>query len=288
MPTKGNDLKSAASVEFTHGDLTSPQSLDGFLEPGCVVVNLVYLWNASEAENLAIMSNISQACKAARINRLIHCSTAAVIGRARENNVSEETRCRPISPYGITKLKVEQVITSAATGYYDTAILRPTVVFGPNGNPLKKLVGDLANGSPLRNYLKSCLFGRRRMNLVPVSTVVAAIQFLINREEPFGGSVFNVSDDDSPANNFSDVESFLIGALGLPQYHVPRVPIPLDFLSFLLRCMGRNNVNPHCNYSPEKLLGLGFIRPISLEVALTEYTDWYRSVCSSVPELPSL
>ncbi len=179
--------------------------------------------------------------------------------------------------YGIPKLTVEEAVFNAAHGSFDAVILRPTSVFGPEGNPLKKLAGDLTTGSRFRNYLKSCLFGRRKMNLVHISNVVASMLFLMCRRENFGGETFIVSDDDSPINNFADVERFLMQELSIPDYSLPRLPMPLSLLAFLLRCLGRNNVNPRCYYVQDKLMSLGFKRPVSLENGLTEYAKWYRS-----------
>lgn len=264
-------------MEVIKGDLSEPESLHGFLECDCTVINLAYLWGASEAVNLEAMANLLDACKAAGIRRLIHCSTAAVVGRATDDLITEDTPCHPVTEYGVTKLRVEQAIMAAARGYFDVAILRPTSVFGPGGSPLKKLAGDLVSGSRLGNYLKSCLFDKRRMNLVSVANVVGAIIFIMCRDEDFCGEIFIVSDDDSPANNFSDVEKFLMSELRTNTYAIPRIPLPLWLLGFLLGAMGRNNINPYCNYNSEKLLSLGFKRVVTFEAALAEYAAWYRS-----------
>jgi nucleoside-diphosphate-sugar epimerase len=268
---------SGGALEIINGDLQQAASLQGFLEADCTVINLVYLWGGGEPDNLRITRNLLDACKAARVGRLIHCSTAAVVGRVPDDRITENIACCPVTEYGITKLKIEQAVIDAARGYYDAAILRPTSVFGPAGDPLKELAGDLTAGSRFRNYLKSCLFGKRRMNLVHVANVVAAILFLVQRTESLDGAVFIVSDDDSPANNFADVERFLMRGLRISDYSLPRLPIPLSVLGFLLARLGRNNVNPRCNYAPDKLLGLGLRRPVSFEAGLAEYASWYRS-----------
>lgn len=266
-----------ACVEVFKGDLREPESLRGFLEPNCTVINLVYLWGAGEMLNLQVTANLTEACKAAKVKRLIHCSTAAVVGRVTDELITEETLCRPVTEYGVTKLKVEQAIIGAGQGYFDVAILRPTSVFGPGGDPLKKLAEDIVRGRRFGNYLKSCLFGKRRMNLVSVANVVGAIIFMIQREENLGGEVFVVSDDDSPANNFADVEKFLMRAFKIDGYALPRIPLPLSVLTLLLGMMGRNNINPRCNYASNKLRDLGFERVVTFETALAEYATWYRS-----------
>jgi nucleoside-diphosphate-sugar epimerase len=263
------------SVELVKGDLLSPDSLLGFLEPGCIVVNLVFLWDAGEDANMAAMRNLVSACRAATISRLVHVSTAAVAGRADTNLVDEETACVPISEYGRTKLKVEALLRDESLGGLDLVMLRPTAVFGPGAEPLSMLAKDLLGGRSFRNYLKSSLFGRRRMNLVHIDNVVAAVIFVTNHANAFFGKVFIVSDDDAVSNNFLDVESALMRGFGLADYSVPRLPIPVGILRMLLLVLGRNNVNPYCNYSGQKLQGLGFHRPMSFVEGLAGYIAAY-------------
>lgn len=265
------------TVEIFEGDLGNPDSLKGFLVPGCVVVNLVYLWNEGEAQNLACTHNLLAACKDAEVARLIHCSTAAVAGRTANDLIDEETQCLPVTEYGTTKLRVEQDIIEYAKANFEAIILRPTSVYGIDGEPLKKLAADITGGSRWKNYLKACLFGKRRMNLVHVANVVAAVVFLIQYDARLEGEKYIVSDDDDPKNNFIEVEQFLMDALGVNKYPFPRLSFSLAVLKLLLMLMGRNNVNPRCNFDPDKLRKLGFKNPVSLRDGLAEYATWYRA-----------
>lgn len=264
-------------VEIFEGDLSDLSSLKGFLVPGCTVAHLAYLRDAGVALNLACTNNLLAACKDAKVARLIHCSTAAVAGRAPNYLIDENTQCLPITEYGTTKLRIEQAIIEFTRDNFDAVILRPTSVFGIDGEPLKKLVADISGGNCWKNYLKSCLFSRRRTNLVHVANVVAAIIFLVCYDEPFDGETFIVSDDDDPKNNFIDVERFLMDALGVQRYRQPRLAIPLLVLKWLLIALGRNSVNPRCDYDPSKLRNLGFKNPVSLSEGLAEYAAWYRA-----------
>jgi nucleoside-diphosphate-sugar epimerase len=265
------------NVKIFTGDLMQPGSLVPFIPTGGTVINLAYMWNAGEVKNLQATQVLIAQCAKAGISRLIHCSTAAVAGRVTQNVVSEELECRPVTEYGKTKLKIEQAIVAGANDRFDSVILRPTAVFGIDGEPIKKLAADLVTGSRLKNYAKSCLFGKRQMNLVHISTVVAAIVFMIRHPARLNGEVFIVSDDDEPDNNYSSVESLLSSVFGRPGYPLPKVPIPLFVLRTLLTLLGRNNVNPLTRYSPDKLLSLGFERPIDFWRGLTDYANWYRS-----------
>ncbi|MES2510147.1 MAG: NAD(P)-dependent oxidoreductase [Pseudomonadota bacterium] len=277
----GDQTKYGAGVEVTVGDLHLPASLQGFLEPDCTVVHLAYLQSGGEADNLRATATLVEACRSVGVRRLIHCSTAAVVGRTSDDTVTEETPCKPYSEYGVTKLKIEQAILQASDGAFDIVVLRPTSVFGPEGGSLKKLVADLIARKNFRNYLKSCLFARRRMNLVHVDNVVASIVFTIRHEQPFGGAIFIVSEDDNPKNNFAFVEQFLMRKLSVSGYQLAPVFLPLELLALLLKVLGRNNLNPRCNYDPRKLLELGFTRPANFETGLEDYAAWYLSASNS-------
>jgi nucleoside-diphosphate-sugar epimerase len=268
---------SGNNLETIEGSLDCPESLRNLLEPGCTVINLAYLWDAEEDGNITATRYLLEACRAANVRRLIHCSTADVAGRTRDNPITEDSACQPVSKYSIVKHKVERTILNAAHDNFDIAILRPTAVFGPGGRNLKKLASDLVGGNRFLNYLKSCLFGNRRMNLVHVANVVAAILFLINHQENVDGEVFIVSDDDAIANNFAEVERTLMRLLDCPDYALPRISLPQWVLGLLLRLLGRNNINPGCNYAQNKLQNLGFRRPVIFEDGLMEYANWYRS-----------
>lgn len=263
-------------VEVVLGDLQVPELLTRLFEPDCTVINLVYMWGADVADNVVVTTNLLELCNAVGVKRIIHCSTAAVVGRVEVNDVTEDTVSNPITEYGKTKLAMEEVIRGAQN-FCDVAILRPTAVFGIDGAPLKKLVSDLVTGNRQHNYFKSCLFGYRRMNLVHIDNVVASICFLIDYREKIDGEIFIVSDDDDINNNFVDVEGFLMERLAIPQYKLPRLFIPLGVLSFVLNRLGRNNVNPRCNYSSKKIMALGFKRPKSFMSGLEEYAEWWRS-----------
>ena len=262
------DLREArfgAGVEIFEGALDDQHTLEGFLVPGCTVINLVYLWDAGEERNRACTRNLLVAC------------TAAVVGRVENDLVDETTRCLPVTEYGVTKLRIEQDIIDLARGEFEAVVLRPTAVFGIGGEPLKKLAADLSRGNRWKNYLKSCLFDRRRMNLVHVANVVAAIVFLVRATKCLEGEIFIVSDDDDPKNNFLDVERFLKGALGVKADILPRFPLPPDLLKWLLLSLGRNNVNPRCDFDPGKLRRMGFKSPVILSEGLAEYAAWYRA-----------
>jgi nucleoside-diphosphate-sugar epimerase len=240
------------------------------------VINLAYLGGAPAGDNLAAAANLADVCLQAKVRRLVHCSTAVVVGRASDDVITEETQCEPDCDYELTKFKMEKLITEKARGHFDLVILRPTAVFGPGGKNLQKLADDLMAGNRGLNYLKSCLFDRRMMNLVFVDQVVSALVFLAFALQRREGDVFIVSDDEHPMNNYRDVERFLIRALGLRDYPLPRIPLPPPVLATVLRLGGRSNSNSSRTYHADKLREAGFEKEGSFEAGLASFADWYR------------
>lgn len=262
-------------VEFVRGDLREPASLEGLLEPGCTVINLVYLWGEGEDANLSAIRHLLAACNSAKVSRLVHCSTADVAGRTPDLRITESSLCHPVTSYALTKLKVEKVVLSASKHGLRVAVLRPTAVFGPGGQNLEKLANDLVKGMWLINDLKSALFGRRRMNLVYIDNVVAAIMFLTRPDVALKSEIFIVSDDDALSNEFSSVDRAMRRGLGVAEPVWPGIFFPSWALSTILRALRKNNVDPESIYDPGKLLGLGFVRPVAFEEGLSRYIAWY-------------
>lgn len=260
-----------SGIEVVEGDLCDAKSLKGLFEPGCVVVHLAYLWDAGEEKNLFAINNLLTACQEASVKRLVHLSTAMVAGRNNKDQISEKETCTPLTEYAITKLRVEEKIIAACVPGFDTVILRPTAVFGPGSENLKKLTGDLLRGNKMRNYLKSCLFGKRRMNLVHIANVIGAILFLGEFKADFKGEVFIVSDAAAKQNNFRDVERILMREMKLVDYGFPRLKVPSFVLGFFLYLMGKDNINPRSDYVSMKLGDLGYVPAIDFESALLDY-----------------
>ncbi len=282
--TRARQAAFLAEVEVFDGDITNAASLDGFFEPGCTVINLVYLRNENEQTNLAAVGNLLAACKLAGIARLIHCSTADVAGRTPDQHVMESSPCRPFSAYAATKLKVEAAILAANQDCYEVAILRPTAVFGPGGQNLRKLAIALVQGTQTRNKLRACVFGQRRMNLVCVENVVAAIVFLSDCVNALGKDIFIISDDAAPSNNFASVELAMMTGFEIHSSRLPPNLFPSWLLSLTLRVLGKNNVNPNSIYDSGKLRALGFEPPVSFDEGLSRYISWYRSDCLHQPQ----
>ena len=259
---------------WIRGDAGSTETLDELLQPGCNVINFAYDDTASVERNIAAASALAESCIRNRVRRIIHCSTAVVVGQTRRLLIDEMTECRPQNPYERTKLAVEEVLRTRARGHYELVVIRPTAVFGPGGRNLIKLANDLTCGSSVLNQLRAFANGNRRLNLVAVQNVVAAAIYLLDANG-VDNETFIVSDDDHASNNFADVERCLRRELGLTGRSVA-AKLPATALELLLRFRGRSLTNPQTRFSNQKLINTGFIRPVEFESALIGFASWYK------------
>ena len=271
-PSDSNSF--ASNVIQIEGDLTKPETLDDFLVQGCIVVNLAYSFDATSEQNIIAVNNLISACKKNNIKRIIHCSTAAVYGRTNEDVVTELSQRSPRTVYGKTKLLIEEILHAESRGNFEYVNLRPTAVYGPEGQGLMKLANNMTNGNVVKNYLISSLFNYRSMNLVHVSNVVAAIVFLF--DVGVDGDSYIISEDDEAKNNYKMVERYIFKRLKNKYYIFPPVRVPLMVLSLMLRLLGRDSINPKMNYYSNKLDKLGFKHVISLDQGLDEFCTWYQ------------
>jgi len=263
-----------------YGDLTKPETLSGFLLPGCSVINLAYGFNSMPAENICATENLIEICKKSQIKRIIHCSTAAVFGNQAVYMVNEETICNPKTEYGITKLLIEQMLQEGARGHFEFINLRPTSVFGVGGVALTKLISNFTERSVALNYLKSCLFNKRRLNLVSLETLTAAILFIYDKSQEIDGQTYIVSEDDESINNFEYIEKYLLHELYGKYYYLPPLKLPLYILSAVMRVFGKEFYNLHTIYDSSKIRKIGFQVPKPLISSLAEFVQWKKNQSS--------
>jgi len=266
----------ASNLTPLPGDLLQPGSLPALVHGASAVVNLAYLSHGSRDANLTAAANLARACRIGNVRRLVHMSTATVVGRAPDDVVTESTAADPRTDYERTKLEIERILIGEAAGTFELVILRPTAVFGPWGQNLVKLASSLSSGNTIENYLRSCLHGRRRMNLLCVENAIAAILFATQVGIASPTQIFIVSDDDDITNNYRDVESTLRQALERGEYALAPAAVPDAVLRILLRCSGRSNINPDRVYSSASIAAAGFRKAVSFNTGLAVFVDWFR------------
>ena len=133
------DLPEGVDYEFIEGDIRKEEDLDGAFQDVDMVVDLAGITNAPlsfERKELTTDVNVNGGRKVADhaakvgVDKFIYSSTASVYGPTK-GIVTEETVCKPISPYGETKLQAETYVKGLAKhGKLNATVLRLGTVYG--------------------------------------------------------------------------------------------------------------------------------------------------------------
>lgn len=252
------------------GDLLDLASFKSLLKPGSTVFNLAYSDQASADNNIQMAKNLLKACQDAKVSKLIHCSTALVVGNNSATIVDEKTECYPETSYEITKHTIEKIFLDAANNEFKVYILRPTGVVGSGGQNLKKMFTEICHGNFIINFIRSSLYGKSPLNLVPVQEVVRALLHL-HQVPSLTSGVYICAADEDPCNHYEYVEK-LIRTLLQKQSRIKSIKLPSQILKTLLRFVrSGSRCHPHRLYSSEKLISTGFKRTVTVPDSVRDF-----------------
>jgi len=106
--------------------------------------------------NITASQRLLEAARHAGVPRLVLASSSSVYGNATAYPTSEESATRPFSPYGVTKLAMENLAWSYAENWQlPVVILRYFTVYGPRQRPdmgMHRFITNAAQGEPLVVY----------------------------------------------------------------------------------------------------------------------------------------
>ncbi len=116
--------------------------------------------------------------------RLVLVSSVGVYGELAHQPADEDTPCRPVNDYEITKLAAEQEVRAAAGRGLPVVIIRPTWVYGPGDRKNLKLFRFINRG-------RFPLFGSGRTLLSPIFSedLAAGIALAVTRPEAVGETI---------------------------------------------------------------------------------------------------
>jgi UDP-glucuronate 4-epimerase len=210
--------------------------------------------------NLTGTLNVLQAAREAGVPRIVFASTSSVYGTVEGPANEDQTPCRPLSPYGASKVGAEALCSSfAQSGAMSILALRFFTVIGPRQRPdmaLPQFARKIACGEPIRVFGD----GSSMRDYTYVLDLVDALEAAISVDYS-GYTVLNVGGGHPVALN--KVIRVLEDKLGktADQRFEPVHP-----------------VDPHLTFAD---IGkarelLGYEPHVGIEEAVSSYVDWYR------------
>jgi dTDP-glucose 4,6-dehydratase len=102
------------------------------------------------AVNVEGTRRVLEAARRAAVGAFVYVSTSMVYGVPRQIPIREDHPCRPLGPYGRSKLEAERLIAAPPPAGMRTAIVRPPPLFGPGRTGLiTRLLDRILAGRPL-------------------------------------------------------------------------------------------------------------------------------------------
>lgn len=149
--------------------------------------------------NVTGTANILEAAKVNKVQHVITSSSSAVYG-THQGICSENTACRPVSPYGLSKYIAEQYCTLYAQQFsLATTCLRYFNVYGPRQNPnghyaavVAKFNDQLEKNGPITIFGD----GKQTRDFVPVTEVVDA-NLTLGMDASTGSNIYNIGTGES-------------------------------------------------------------------------------------------
>ncbi len=193
-------------VDFVKGDITNYDDISNNIMGSDVVIHLASKINVQESfanpnltkrVNVDGTKNLLEACEENKITKIIAASSAAVYGDCNDSNIhlSENSKTVPISPYGESKLEMEEVIREFSKLHgLNAVILRFFNIFGIEQSPeyagvITKFFQRINENKPLEIFGD----GLQTRDFISVEDAVGSIHNTIANIEGKYGNIFNIA-----------------------------------------------------------------------------------------------
>lgn len=215
-PSSHVNLLRAQGVQIAIGDICDACSVEAAMA-GCQAVihgaGKFRFWGNEQdffEVNVRGTQNIVRAARDAGVQRFIHISTVAVIGKPEPGMViTEETPPRPQDAYQRSKLEGEQLVRQASrTHHLPAVILRPGAFYGPWG---RYAFNRLFFEDPLKGWPIQVHRGRHVNFPIFVPDLCRVIETALTQGQP--GEIYNVSGPSMTHHEINEIISRLAGLL---------------------------------------------------------------------------
>jgi len=226
---KAFDLQPAggvpADIDFVAGDIRDAEAVEKAMAGTEMIFHLAAALGASRIEAEGFMAvnaggtrNVMEAARKNGVRRVVHFSSAGVLGHVRPGDVADEKY--PLDPqdtYDKTKLAGERIALEAAAAGLDVVVIRPGWIYGPGDRRTIKLVRSIAKGRFLLPGKGDTLQSPTYIDDLVAGTILCA-------ERGRAGEIYNVAGKDAlPVRVMAETIAAALGKR-LPRFRPPMGP----------------------------------------------------------------
>lgn len=213
-PSSDTTFLQKAGVELAYAnDITDAAAVEEAMQ-GCTAVvhaaGLFRFWGKREwfwQTNVQGTETVLAAAQKAGVQRFVHISTIAVVGKTPDGEITETTPCQPLDAYQESKLAAEKAALTAWKQHrLPVVVLRPGAFYGPWGH---YAFNRLFFEEPLRGWRIKVHRGCRITFPVFVPDVAQGVVLALSRGQ--NGEVYNISGRSHSHNEINQIVSDLAG-----------------------------------------------------------------------------
>ena len=269
------DLPSQGDYEFLEGDIRKEDDLKRAFRDVDIVVDLAGITNAPisfERKELTFEVNVAGGRKVVDhainqdVEKFVYSSTASVYGPT-SGLVNETSTCKPISPYGESKLQAERFCLDASkTSGMNSTVLRLGTVYGYSigmrfDTVVDRFVYLACTGAPLTVWESA---QREKRPYLHLQDSCRALIYTLKRSD-MKGQTYNVVGENASINRITAAI-----AKEIPDVNIAVTPTPnLNQVSYEL--------------DASKIENLGFHPQHNLEEGVKEIVDKFRALLKKHP-----
>ena len=276
-------------VEKIYGDIENISSLETAMKDIDTVYNMVGIlgkWKIPEEifwrTHVNGTKNILDASINAGIKKLVHCSTAGVLGVIEKLPADESYPYNPYTIYETTKVEAEKLVFEYHNKYkLPVTIIRPELVYGPRDLFTLKFFQAVKRG-----FFPIIGNGNNTCHLVYIDDLVKAFMLCIDKKAT--GDAYLIGGESYITMN--ELLTNMANALGVKP---PGIHIPIKLVSIMATMMEFSGTvlnfepiltksrvrffteNKGSSYAKAKK-ELGYVPDVSLEDGLRRSVEWYR------------
>jgi nucleoside-diphosphate-sugar epimerase len=211
--------------------------------------------------NVLATQRLLEAAVARGLGRLVYASSSSVYGDSAALPLREDSLCRPVSPYGVTKLAAEHLVHLYGTNHALAAVsLRYFTVYGPRQRPdmaFHRFLKATRDGAPIHVFGD----GSQTRDFTFVDDIVSATRAAADTGRP--GHVYNVGGGERIALN--NVLALIEEVTGRP-------------LQVIRDAAQRGDMKDTLADTTEAQRDLGFSSSVGLRQGLEREWEWIRGV----------
>ena len=283
-------VKPEAKLTIVRGDIEDAGLLRRSLRGADVLFHLAAALGASRISkreffriNAGGVESLLGAAREAGVRRVVHFSSAGVLGKVAEGAVADEARApNPRNVYDKSKLEGERLALKAAAAGQDVVVIRPGWAYGPGDRRTFKLIRSIACG---RFVLVAK--GRGRQTPVFIDDLAAGILLCAAKGRP--GEIYHLAGEE--ILTVKDMARTIARCCGvsIPSLSLPLLPAraAAGILATSFRPLGIE-----APLTPGKLSFFADSKPMSIDKARRELgyrpgtdfgtgmartVDWYRT-----------